>query len=100
VVKSVIELGETVEIEGDMPFREMSWPETELAAGDAIVDDETVTFQMLEVPTDGGGKLKVAYIVLQAAEDVIDVHRVSGREIRSTSSRPATAKSKRERVAD
>ena len=31
---------------------------------------------MLEVPADGGGKLKVAYIVLQAAPDVIDVQRV------------------------
>ena len=43
-----------------------------------IAGDETGTFQMLEVPTDGGGKLKIAYIVLQGAPDVIDVHDGSG----------------------
>ena len=58
-----------------MPFREMRRAETKLSAGDAIADDETATFQMLEIPTDGGGKLKVAYIVLQGAPDVVDVHQ-------------------------
>jgi hypothetical protein len=59
-----------------MPFREMSWPETELAAGDAVTGDETATLQMLDVPTDGGGKLKVAYVVIQGAPDVIDIHQL------------------------
>jgi len=59
-----------------MPLREMRRAETELASGDAVIDEETATFQMLEIPTEGGGKLKVAYIVLKAAPDVIDVQRI------------------------
>ncbi|HWD58416.1 MAG TPA: hypothetical protein VG308_09070 [Stellaceae bacterium] len=94
--KSVVHLGEIDEIEGNMPFREMRWPETELAAGDAIIDEQAATFQMLEIPTDGGDKLKVAYIVLQAAPDVINVHRVPDSETRSTS--PMPARPKRQRV--
>ena len=75
--EGVINLGEIVKIEGDMPFGEMRRTKAELATRDAITGTETGTFEMLEVPADGGGKLKVAYIVLKGTPDVIDVHRVS-----------------------
>jgi hypothetical protein len=100
LIKSVIELGEIVEIEGDMPFREMRWPETELTPSDAETGDETATFQMLKVPTDGGDELNVAYIVLQGAPDVINVHRVSapGASVSETFRPKATKRRQRERV--
>src|ERR1700719_3851405 len=48
-IEGVIHLRKIVKIEGEMPFREMSWPETEFASGDAVADDEAATFQMLEI---------------------------------------------------
>ena len=74
-IESVTHLRQIREVEGDMPFGEMRRAKPELAMRDAAAGTETGTFQMLEIPTDGGGKLKVAYIVLEAAPDVVDVHR-------------------------
>ncbi|HWB50103.1 MAG TPA: hypothetical protein VG651_13410 [Stellaceae bacterium] len=75
--EGVIHAGEIVEFEGDMPFRETRRAKPELALREATTGTETGTLQMLELPTDDGGKLKVAYIVLKTASDAIDVHRVS-----------------------
>src|SRR5215469_2703164 len=89
--EGVVHLGEIVEIEGDMPFRKMRRTKAELAPRDTVTGAETGTFQMLEIPADGGGKLKVAYIVLKGTPDVIDVHRVS--EPRSGTSLSASFRS-------
>jgi hypothetical protein len=55
---------------------------------------------MLKIPTDGGGELNVAYIVLQGTPDVINVHRVAAPRVSvSETFRPkATKRRQRERV--
>src|SRR4029078_4474547 len=72
-----VHLRHVLEIDGDVPLRQLRWTEAELAAGDAIPGYRALTFQMVEIGIGALGELGIADPVLEIEPDMVDVHRLS-----------------------
>jgi hypothetical protein len=70
-----VHLRHVLEIEGDVPLRQLRRAEAELTPGDAITGDRTLASQVVEISAGALGELGVADAVLEVEPDMVDVRR-------------------------